>query len=52
MPGTYEPPKVERLGSVRDLTLNPPGKTGSAHDGSAFVLNFSCVGPGPSCKDH
>lgn len=46
----YNPPEIRRLGSVADLTMTPPGKVGASHDGSAFVENFSCVGPGPSCE--
>jgi len=35
----YTPPTLTKVGSVRELTLNPPGKTGSPHDASAFADN-------------
>ncbi len=49
---TYEAPTMAVLGTVRALTLmpNPPGKSGSSHDGSQFQQNFSCVGhDGSNC---
>lgn len=50
----YEVPTLVELGPVRLLTQQrPPGKTGSAHDGSQFQSNFSCVvdtTPGSNCK--
>lgn len=44
----YEAPKVWELGRVEDLTQmpTPPGKSGRTHDGSRFLSNFSCTGPG------
>lgn len=45
----YERPSLRFLGSVRELTLNPPGKTGVTHDGSQFIQNFSCVESPDNC---
>lgn len=48
----YEPPVITVLGSVADLTLQPPGKSGPNFDGSRFLSNFSCVAdqtPGSNC---
>ena len=54
MDSRYEAPDMRVLGLVSELTRMPapPGKTGTVHDSSAFLSNFSCVsGPG-SCGGH
>ena len=47
---TYESPSIQRLGTVHELTLNPPGKSGPSHDGSGFASNFSCVSSPANCR--
>ncbi|MGH9273489.1 MAG: hypothetical protein ACRDZU_02485 [Acidimicrobiales bacterium] len=53
MAGRYQRPTIWELGTVRDLTQAPPGKTGTEHDSSQFQMNFSCVGKDHNnCGDH
>jgi hypothetical protein len=47
---TYDSPAIRRLGTVRELTLSPPGKSGTNHDSSQFMTNFSCVSSPANCQ--